>query len=361
MRKLLKLRNTLGNQTINTIEINGEPYRANRPRPVVDGFRPVNQSAVPQSQVSRQAHSPAQHVVAHKPIPSKTLMRAAVKKPQIQSPAQIKAQTRTDILSRVPKQTIAPKVSYGSVDPIRLKKAAQMVQNPAVSRYGSNIEVRPYSSDSLVSPSRPSTDGVQPAQQPVNSQHLANLAASLQRQTVPAGDIFEQALAGATSHEQTYEDPKAKRKGLRNLLVATGIASFLFMIGFAAYLNVPAISIKMAATHAGFQAKLPSYSPVGYSFGNLSYGPGNVTVNYKSAGSQKFEITQKQSSWDSDALLNNFVASANKSYQTYERAGRTIYFFGNNTATWVDNGIWYTVNGNNSLTKSQLLDLASSI
>lgn len=135
----------------------------------------------------------------------------------------------------------------------------------------------------------------------------------------------------------------------------------MLIVGVVAYFNVPALSMRMASTRAGFQAKLPGYSPLGFSFGNLSYGPGNVTVSYKSDDSHKFDITQRTSDWDSQALLSNFVASANKAYQTYERAGRTIYFFGNNTATWVDNGVWYTVNGNNSLSKNQLLDLASSL
>jgi len=33
----------------------------------------------------------------------------------------------------------------------------------------------------------------------------------------------------------------------------------------------------------------------------------------------------------------------------------------NNTATWVDSGILYTVDGNAALTSSQLLELASSM
>jgi hypothetical protein len=363
----------LGNQTSDTIVINGQRYNASsgssvasksshayhqsRPKPSVDGFRPVVQPVVARPQNVRPSHTPAQHVTAHKPIPSKTLMRTAVRKPQIQSPAQLKAQTRTDILARTPQQTISPKVSYNSIDASRLKKATQMIQNPAVSRYG---DIRPSS--------QPNTAPYQPLAQPSqqqpklagNDMQLASLAATLQRHAAPKTDMFEQAIASSTSHEEIYQG-KASRKGLRNAFIVSGIASFLFLVGAVAYFNVPQISMHLAAAHAGFSAKLPSYSPLGYAFGNLSYGPGNVTVSYKADAAHKFDITQRESSWDSEALLNNFVASSNKSYQTYERAGRTIYFFGSNTATWVDNGIWYTVNGNNSLTRNQLLDLASSM
>lgn len=362
----------MGNQTSDSITINSkrddasnsskgnkssQAYHTSRPRPSVDGFRPAMQVAVAPSTAPRPAHAPAQHAAAHKPAPSTTLMRTAVKKPVIQSPEVIKAQTRTDILARAPQQTISPKVSYSSVNPSRLKKATQMVQNPAVSHYGTINEVSPAYSAFSPQP----TAAVQPQLVPTHQdRQLANLAASLQRQARPKADMFEQAIATATAHEEKYAGKKSHR-GLKGLLIASSVASFLLLAGFIAYTNVPQISMHLAAAHAGFAAKLPAYNPVGYSFGNLSYGPGNVTVSYKEDASHKFDITQRESSWDSEALLSNFVASANKAYQTYERAGRTIYFFGNNTATWVDNGVWYTVNGNNSLSRSQLLDLASSM
>jgi hypothetical protein len=109
-------------------------------------------------------------------------------------------------------------------------------------------------------------------------------------------------------------------------------------------------------------AKLPTYQPSDYTFQNLEYKPGNVTAVYASETSkQAFNINQRESNWDSQALLNNVTATAKSSYKTYERAGRTVYVLGNNTATWVDSGILYTVEGNAALTASQLLDLASSM
>jgi hypothetical protein len=241
----------------------------------------------------------------------------------------------------------------------RLKKAARMVQNPAVSHYGSP---QAPSADSYELAAAPQPRPVLRPQATTTQHKIANLHIAPVRSTQPQPDMFEQALARATSHEQKFDDRKiARRKGGHVAVLLTIMTCLLLVAGLLAYINVPSISMHMASAHAGFQAKLPGYNPVGYSFGNLSYGPGNVTVSYKSDDTHKFDITQRESNWDSDALLSNFVASANKAYQTYERAGRTIYFFGNNTATWVDNGIWYTVNGNNSLSRSQMLDLAGSI
>jgi hypothetical protein len=90
----------LGTKNSNALDIDSR--RGGSARASIDGFVSVKRAANP-------PHSPLHHVAAHKPAPSKTLMRSAVKKPRIQSPAQIKAQSRTDILTRVPKQSITPK------------------------------------------------------------------------------------------------------------------------------------------------------------------------------------------------------------------------------------------------------------
>ncbi|MDB5181768.1 MAG: hypothetical protein JWP13_531 [Candidatus Saccharibacteria bacterium] len=358
----------MGNNIKNTIDINGKRYDAvsgaflgqagaaqRTSGKFVDGFRPVSQSNT-QSAVKplqRAPHSPASHAVAHKPEPTHTLMRSAVKKPRITAPSVIKAQTRTDILAKTPKQIVTPKLSHTGVDPHRLKKATQMSKSPVVSRYGTAHN--PTQAMAFT----PSTNQVAPRLTQTMSTPVIPVAPV--RQHAKPTDIFEQALAQATSHEQKFDDKK-KGKGRRIRSLITASVSVLLVAGMIAYFNAPALSLKMASTRAGFEAKLPGYSPAGYQFGDISYGPGNVTVSYEAADkSSKFDITQKVSDWDSQALLNNFVDTANKAYQTYERAGRTVYFFGNNTATWVDSGVWYTVNGNNSLTKNQLLDLAGSL
>jgi hypothetical protein len=70
---------------------------------------------------------------------------------------------------------------------------------------------------------------------------------------------------------------------------------------------------------------------------------------------------QKQSTWDSTALHDNFVAAKNGSYQTIQSAGRTIYTYGNGNATWVNSGVWYQVTSNGSLKMNDLVNLANSM
>lgn len=324
----------------------------------IDGFRRVSQpaqAAATKPAAVREAHTPARHVTAHRPEPARTLMRSAVRKPDIKSPQQIKSQMRTDILARVPKTVVAPKASHLSVDPRRLKKANRMVKSSVVSHYGPQ-------KPGEVPATMPPVSARPVYAQPLAARSVPAIPVSPVREQVGQPTIFEQAIANADSRTDSFEAAKPRRKkGGRIAGVATAVMSLLFVAGLFAYFNAPALSLQLASRRAGFEAKLPGYSPAGYSFGDLSYGPGNVTISYQADGPQKYAITQQVSGWDSQALLTNFVSSANKAYQTYERAGRTVYFFGNNTATWVDNGVWYTVNGNNSLSKNQLLDLAGSI
>lgn len=166
-------------------------------------------------------------------------------------------------------------------------------------------------------------------------------------------------MADANSHKETYSPKKRSRIGA----MLSAIFAVLILAGFLGYQNLPYFNLKVAASRAGIQAKLPGYNPTGFSFGNLAYTTGNVTVNYFSDQdpNRSFNVSQKASEWNSKTLLDNFVASASTSYQTVERAGRTIYLYGNNTATWVDNGIWYTVDGRQNLSHTQLLDVALSI
>jgi hypothetical protein len=338
----------------------------------VDGFRRPSRAVV-----ATQKSAAARHITPHNPEQSKTLMRSAVKKPDIVAPSRLKAQGRTDIPAKTPKVAVSPKVSHASVDAKRLKKASQMVKHPEVSRYGTpnalaaiqrsapipaqNLHAAPASSSiDRIQSSLTNASGGQalaPSATPV-----IPVADSPQHQ--PKTDIFTEALARAESHKQIYEPAiKEVRKQRRNALLVTAALLFLLMLGATAYLNAPALSLKVASVKAGFTAKLPGYRPTGFNFGTLSYGKGNVTVSYADASdvNRRYDITQRQSNWDSQTLLTNFVESANKAYQTYQQAGRTVYLYGDNTATWVDSGIWYTVNGNSALSRDQILDLAGSL
>lgn len=349
----------------------------------VDGVRRPSRSAVAAHKAAHIAASPisatalkATNLAPHKPKPARTLMRSAVKRPDIVAPSKLKAQNRTDVLARTPNQTIVPKAASTTVDAKRLKRASQTVRHPQVSHYGTagalNAIQRPvpiaaqslHVTTNTTQKSSSDIERIQSSISQMTGQRQTVVPVASQQKQQPKQDIFTEALARASNHEQTYEPAvKAEKRQRRGALVVTSVLCLLLLTGAMAYLNAPALSLKVAAVKSGVSARLPGYQPQGFTFGNLSYGKGNVTVSYASAAdaNQRFDITQRSSSWDSQSLLSNFVQTASHAYQTYQQAGRTVYMYGDNTATWVDSGVWYTVNGNTALSRDQILNLAGSL
>jgi hypothetical protein len=182
-------------------------------------------------------------------------------------------------------------------------------------------------------------------------------------------DIFAQALAHATSHqERSPKESKmntAKRSGKRHRKVlgfAAGAAAFVLMCGFVAYQNKANIQLQLASAKAGFSASVPLYKPAGYTMNKLNYSTGAVAMAFQdNSTNSAFNVTQKKSNWDSQTLLENFVATSNQPYQGYESAGRTIYVYGQGKATWVNGGIWYQIDGANNLSNEQIVKVAASM
>jgi hypothetical protein len=149
----------------------------------------------------------------------------------------------------------------------------------------------------------------------------------------------------------------------RALSMSSAVLAVALLAGFFAIQNVPNLSMRVAATRAGFDAAMPGYKPAGFSFkGPIKYSPGQVSVSYESnTDARSYEVKQKASNWNSDALLANFVVAEGKQYQTFLDRGRTLYIYDQSNATWVDDGVWYQIEGQSNMTTDQLIRIASSI
>jgi hypothetical protein len=135
------------------------------------------------------------------------------------------------------------------------------------------------------------------------------------------------------------------------------------MAGYFAYNNVPNLAMKVASTRSGTPGALPDYSPSGFALGGpIKYSPGQIQISYSSnTDDRSFTITETKSEWNSDALLDNHVAANSRAYQTFQDNNKTIYIYDEDVASWVDNGIWYELNGNKSLNTDQILRIANSL
>lgn len=205
---------------------------------------------------------------------------------------------------------------------------------------------------------------------PITHPHVAKAHALAQAKSQPlsrsitAAEIKNKAVKDAI--EKTHKQaPLKNRFGSRQRIVAILSATLAVVLlgGYITYLNMPALSVRVAAAQAGIDANYPSYRPDGYALnGPVTYSAGKVAINFKAnGGNQKFTINQSKSSWDSEALLDNYVSPrAGSNYIPYAENGLTIYTYGDNAA-WVNGGILYTIEGNAPLSSSQMREIATSL
>lgn len=290
-------------------------------------------------------HPSSAHHTARKVDHSRTLMRNAVKKP-------------THIVKTSSHQSRS--ITYSHAEEIRLEHAKAIAKNPKISRFGPAHPV--ISKLTQILPVKEA-----PPEEPLVLSHHGALS-------LPVGNLANQ-LSQAIEHATTHNQPRARKTTLRSKAarklrvspktVNIGAASLAIVLlaGFISYQNVPNLSMRVAAARAGVNANLPHYQPAGFSLrGPIESLPGQVTVNYHSnSDNRQFSVTQHASNWDNASLLENYVALNQRSYQTYQTDNKTIYIFDGSNATWIDNGVWYKVEGKSSLNSDQLLRIAGSI
>ena len=183
---------------------------------------------------------------------------------------------------------------------------------------------------------------------------------------------IKKALASAstmsTSGEQAIEnDKKLNSKhhfGVgRVVLALTCAAAAVFAIVYFVNLNMPDISLKVAAMQTGIEATYPSYVPRDFGLSGIVSESGKITLNFANhASGDEFSLVEEKSSWDSNALLNNFVKDEyGDNYSTIREQGLTIYVSDSNAA-WVNGGIVYKLNTTTgTLTKKQISSIAASL
>jgi len=328
-------------------------------------------------------HRTAKTLAHHQPEKPKTLMRHAVKKPKVSMKPAIKTTAPAEMMAR-PKSTLAKplekKMSVTQVNPVRLGRARQVPKSHHIQRFNADKQQAAASSAGAVQQAgaamaRPTQYAARPARQdfrPGGVQAMAATptrtpaAASHNSQTasqIDSTDIFEAALAHATSHEQ--QSPvlarrrQARRKRLMNVMA--GLGAFLVIAGFLAYLNRPAIELRVASMRAGFHAEMPNYKPTGYALeGGVKTSNGRVAMQFRS-GENSYWITQEASDWNSSTLLDQSSEQRGAPTRTIQSKGRTIYIYNDTSATWVNGGVRYEINGNSSLDAGELVSLATSM
>ncbi len=207
-----------------------------------------------------------------------------------------------------------------------------------------------------------------PSVHPLVQKTEARLSMAAQKPTVvhkPAAAIkqaaIDKALKDAPGHN-AKKPVKATRRAPRVLSLASVAVALLLLAGYFTYINLPNLSVRVAAAQAGINASYPGYRPDGYRMVGVNYDTGSVSIKFAAnAGPKNYTITQQQTSWDSSAVKENYVQpNWGNDVVPYTEHGLTIYAHDGNAA-WVNGGILYTISGDAPLSASQIRNIATNI
>lgn len=187
----------------------------------------------------------------------------------------------------------------------------------------------------------------------------------------------ERAIQDALARMSASEDMKSKvnddfffqtkkssfwRSG-RAMVAASMVGIILLLVGYLTYLNLPDISVRMASAKVGIEKSYPTFVPTGFRLdGLVKENDGKITMAFKNHDGKKFLLEEEKSSWDSTAVLNNYVLREwGENYTIVRGRGLTVYVSGSN-AIWVNGGVLYHIeSGDRVLNADDLHAIAASL
>lgn len=301
-----------------------------------------NVGARPEQQRSRSVHAKGVHNTQQR---STALNRQFVNKAATAKPPQRTRSASIDVRRAVKR---SPHISKFARDPqaITSKRAVNdiaHVPHPIVQKVHKSTAVRVNRPGAVTHPAMP-------AKQAAPS-------------TPNATTIKQTEIGKALANSAPAKTTKAKQPKRSAFNVAAASLGVLLIAGYFTYVNMPNLSVRVAAAQAGIDATYPEYRPIGYRLnGPVSFQNGQVSMNFTSNSSPvAFSLNQSSSNWDSSALLEKYVDPRSEGkYATYSDGGLTVYTYGTEAA-WVNGGVLYTVEGDANLSNEQIRRIATSM
>ena len=178
-------------------------------------------------------------------------------------------------------------------------------------------------------------------------------------------------LSNMQKHEQAekpaapkmaHEFKKKSKAGRIFLALICSGATVAALVAFV-HFSIPDLSVRVAAIQTGIDATYPSFVPRGYNLSNVtSDKEGVVVMTFSGPDGASFTMSEEKSTWDSTALLNNYVKKTYPNdFTTLREQGITIYVRGEK-ASWVNGGLLYKIDATGKyLTKEQIRNIATSL
>lgn len=183
---------------------------------------------------------------------------------------------------------------------------------------------------------------------------------------------IQKALANSSKmiDQQNAEAEKKHKRakmhfGIGRVILALSCAAVVVVaIGYFVTTNMPDISMRVAAMQTGIEASYPGYVPRDFSLLDISSEEGKVEMNFRNdTNGDAFSLVEENSSWDSNALLTNYVKPEwGENYSIVKEQGLTIYVNEKSDAAWVNGGVVFKLkNLEGELTKKQIRSIAVSL
>ena len=308
-----------------TVTINGRVYD-------VRTGRPVGGADAQPTVSSHSRHVQGSHAIHQTAQKSQTLNRRTVQK-------------------AVPKQQVAA-------------AKPQVKKSPVISKFAPHPAAVKTSPRNLDVGHTPHPMAAKAHQQQASTKQKQQVAAASAPKPshVIKQEAVQKAIAEAPDRRSADKQHPKKKRSKFFSLASAGMA-LLLLGGYFTYLNMPSLSVRVAAAQAGVDASYPGYHPDGYSLnGPVAFSDGEVSLKFAAnGGTHHFTVSQSKSSWDSSAVFENYVKEkAGENYITYSERGLTIYTYGGNAA-WVTDGILYTIEGDAPLSGDQIRRIATSL
>ena len=164
------------------------------------------------------------------------------------------------------------------------------------------------------------------------------------------------------SPKMQHEFKKKSKAGRIFLALICSGATVAALVAFV-HFSIPDLSVRVAAIQTGIDAEYPDFVPRNYNLSNVaSDKEGIVVMTFSGPDGAYFTLSEEKSTWDSTALLNNYVKkNYPNDFITMREQGITIYVRGEK-ASWVNGGLLYKIDATGKyLTKEQIRNIATSL
>jgi hypothetical protein len=317
----------------------------------IDGF------AAPQKNLTKVAPKPTptprksapssrqiNHAARHAPQHAKTLVRRTVKQPASGLKKQLHVQ---GTVAHTTAQSIPVKHTAIHVDATRLHRAEAAEKHAQVSRFHAPAAV-PVTSAPVPVRHAPVAPVAPQAEPPIA--HHNNSA-----------DMFENAIANATHYVDIAERKvHFKKKARRHALgMTTGVFALMLLGGFMTYQNTPTLQIKVASSVAGVSTRVPDFASAGFTYEGVSNNGIKLVYGFKN-DLARYQLVEQTTNWTGEQMISSVssvAANGLPNYTELQVGDQTVYKFNDRHATWVSNGIWYQIHGDQPLSDAQFAAL----